>query len=188
MRIIGGIKKGTQIHAPGGIPTRPTTDRSKESLFNILENLHDLEICQVLDLFSGTGSISLEFASRGAPHITAVDRNATCAGFLRTESEKHGLLQIEVIQADVMRFLRNCATPYDIIFADPPYDLFNAYEEMIDLVFDRPVLSEQGTLVVEHYRTRNLAHHPRCFRSKAYGQNVLSFFDFEFSAESNDIP
>ena len=183
MRIIGGKKKGAQIHAPGNIPTRPTTDRSKESLFNILHNLHDLEECKVLDLFAGTGGISLEFASREAMTITAVDRNSTCARFLRHEAARHDFTQIEVIQEDVMRYLRNCPDNYDIIFADPPYDIFEHYWEMVDLIFERPVLSQKGTLALEHYRTRQFDAHPRFFRTRAYGQNVLSFFDFAFSGE-----
>jgi 16S rRNA (guanine(966)-N(2))-methyltransferase RsmD len=181
MRIIGGLRKGALLQVPANIPTRPTTDRSKEGLFNILENMHDLDQCRVLDLFSGTGSISLEFASRGAPSVVAVDRHAVCARHLRESSQKLELEAIEMVQAQVMPFLYNTAGPFDIIFSDPPYDIFDRYEEMIDLVFERGLLDSKGTLAVEHYRSRNFEKHPRFFRSKAYGQNVISFFDYHFS-------
>src|SRR5665213_807598 len=133
MRIISGTKKGHIIRPPKNLPIRPTTDLSKESLFNILINRYDLEDCDVLDLFSGGGSMSLEFASRGAKSVISVDKHPGCTGFLKSEAKKLDFDMIQVMKADVMQFLRNTADTFDIIFCDPPY-AFTKYEEMIRII------------------------------------------------------
>src|SRR5688572_7665549 len=122
MRIIGGIHKGRNIKVPPGLPVRPTTDFAKEGLFNILVNRYDLSEARVLDLFSGTGHISLEFASRGSTHVTAVDQNFRCAGFLREMASQLDL-NISAQKSDVFQYLKSCSSTFDIVFADPPYDL-----------------------------------------------------------------
>jgi 16S rRNA (guanine966-N2)-methyltransferase len=105
----------------------------KKGLFNILVNRLDFEELQVLDLFSGTGHISMEFASRGSTNITSVDSNYKCVHFLRTVSDQLEM-NISAVKSEVFEFLRKCNTKFDLIFADPPYDLENV-AEIHELVF-----------------------------------------------------
>jgi 16S rRNA (guanine966-N2)-methyltransferase len=183
MRIISGTKKGHIIRPPKNLPIRPTTDLSKESLFNILVNNFDLEDCDVLDLFSGGGSISLEFASRGAKSVTSVDKHPGCTGFLKSEAKKLEFDAIEVIRADVMQFIRNTPDQYDVIFCDPPY-AFKLYEEMIRIILDRELLKPEGWCIVEHHSVTKLDHIPERFDKRAYGQNIMSFFGNTENANS----
>lgn len=177
MRIISGSRKGHIIHPPKGLPIRPTTDISKESLFNILVNNFDLEDCDVLDLFSGGGSVSLEFGSRGAKSIVSVDKHPGCVKFVRSEAQKLGFDAIETVKGDVMQFLRNTHEQFDIIFCDPPY-AWKQYEEMIRLILDRKLLKEDGWAIVEHHSVTKLDHIPERFDFRAYGQNIMSFFRY----------
>lgn len=107
---------------PKNITARPTTDFARENLFNVLENMEDLEGLTALDLFAGTGAISWEFVSRGCSQVTAVEQAATQAGFIRSVKEKLGDTSLRLIRGDVFRFIERCRDKYDIIFADPPYD------------------------------------------------------------------
>ena len=177
MRIIGGKHKGRKLHPPRGLKARPTMDITKESLLNALKSRYFLNEIDVLDLFAGTGNIALEFASRGAAHITAVDSQAAAVRFIRKTAEDWNL-PVEVIQADVFDFLQQPAyRSFDVIYADPPYGLEQAdFERLIDLVFENQWLAPDGLLVVEHHRTMRFDRHPRYVRSRRYGQSVLSFF------------
>jgi 16S rRNA (guanine966-N2)-methyltransferase len=137
MRIISGSHKGRKINAPKNLPVRPTTDRAKEALFNILSNKYDLGSQDVLDLFSGTGNISFEFASRNTQNIIAVDKNNKCVNFIK-ETSKNLNLNINKTERK-----------FDIIFADPPYNcLF--HNELKDLIIDRKLINEGGCLIIEH--------------------------------------
>ena len=121
MRIISGLYKGRKIVAPKNLPVRPTTDMSKEALFNILNNQYYFDDISVLDLFSGTGNISYEFASRGTENITAVDSHYDCIKFISQTAESFEML-LQTIKSDVFKFLETNKNKYDIIFAAPPYD------------------------------------------------------------------
>jgi 16S rRNA (guanine(966)-N(2))-methyltransferase RsmD len=178
MRIISGSRKGHIIRPPKNLPIRPTTDLSKESLFNILVNNFDLEECDVLDLFSGGGSVSLEFASRGARSVTSVDKHPGCVGFLKSEAQKLDFDAIHVVRADVMQFIRNAPEKYDIIFCDAPY-AWTQYEQMIRLILDNDLLKPGGWCIVEHHSVTKLDHIPERFDKRAYGQNIMSFFSKE---------
>ena len=135
MRIISGFHKGRRLTAPKQLPVRPTSDRSKEALFNILQHQYNLENTAVLDLFSGTGSISYEFGSRGVINIIAVDQNKMCVDFIRKTSESLKL-PIRIKQMETLKFLSDVKMKFDFIFADPPYDLKTQhYLEIIDKVF-----------------------------------------------------
>jgi len=135
MRIISGSHKGRRLRAPKNLPVRPTTDRSKEALFNILQNQYEWSEIKTLDLFSGTGNISYEFASRGVSSVTAVDQNRFCTAFI-SKSSKELELEIQVIQSDVFKFIKDCSLEFDLIFADPPYDIGEEkYFELIELIF-----------------------------------------------------
>ncbi|MDQ7948323.1 MAG: RsmD family RNA methyltransferase [Pedobacter sp.] len=176
MRIIGGRLKGKQFNAPAKLPVRPTTDMAKEALFNILYNTYDFESCHVLDLFSGTGSICIEFASRGIKQITAVDKHAGCVFWLKSVIEKYGLYQIDAQKADTFKFLAQDIHQYQIIFADPPYDLPNI--PMIpQLVMENNLLSDNGTLIVEHPPMLKLDKLPGFTEMRKYGNSSFSFFE-----------
>lgn len=177
MRIISGQYKGRRITAPKKLPVRPTTDMAKESLFNILNNSYYFDEIDVLDLFSGTGNISYEFASRGTEHITAVDSHYACIKFISETSEQFGM-SINTIKSDVFRFLENAQYKYDIIFADPPYDFsVELFSKLPDLVFNNDMLLPQGLLIIEHSKHTDLSEISRYSHSKSYGGNVFSFFN-----------
>jgi 16S rRNA (guanine(966)-N(2))-methyltransferase RsmD len=183
MRIISGKHKGRRLVAPKNLPVRPTTDMCKESLFNILNNYFNFNGLKVLDLFAGTGNISYEFASRGAGPITSVDADLGCINFIKkTTSELD--LDISTIKSDVFSFLERNKSSYDIIFADPPYDLSQEYfEKIIQLIFDNELLDEDGMLIVEHSKHTKLEHMTNFSFLKNYGGSVFSFYEFESDEE-----
>lgn len=175
MRIIGGILKGLRLNPPKNLPVRPTTDMAKEALFNILLNQIEFENIKVLDLFSGTGNISLEFASRGAVSVMSVDRSIQCIHYLKDTARQHKLEQIKTFKADVFKYLQLETDQYDLIFADPPYDL-NQIPEIPKIIFDKNLLKPGGLLIVEHQSLQNLSNHPAFVEQRKYGHSSFSFF------------
>ncbi len=177
MRIISGIHKGRKIIAPKKLPVRPTTDLAKESLFNILNNRFYFDEISVLDLFAGTGSISYEFASRGSENITAVDQDFGCVKFINQISDDLEL-NIQVLKADVFKFLENSFQKYKIIFADPPYALSEEqFKNIHDLVFKNNLLEDDGLLIIEHSKHTKLTGLEHYAFGKVYGGNAFSFFE-----------
>ncbi len=175
MRIISGKLKGILLHPPKGLPVRPTTDRAKESLFNILENHFNLDEVEVLDLFSGTGNIAFEFASRGALHVTAVDLHGKCVAWIKETSTQYQLNQIKTIKSDAFGYLKKNTGRFDIIFSDAPY----AMKEIIQipvLVHQQRLLKPDGWLIVEHESNLDLSHESGFFDKRIYGQSAFSFF------------
>lgn len=178
MRIISGKYKGKRLMAPAKLPVRPTTDFAKESLFNILNNHYYFDEISVLDLFSGTGNISYEFASRGSNAITAVDANAGCIQFIQ-KTNKELELGISCFKSDVYKFLEKTTLTTDIIFADPPYDFTKEqFAKIAELVFERDLLSEEGYLIIEHSKHTDLSDVPYFSYLKRYGGSVFSFFEY----------
>ncbi len=175
MRIIGGNLKGIFIKAPDKLPVRPTTDMAKEALFNILNHAFDFGDCDILDLFSGTGNISIEFASRNAKHITAVDKHPACVQWIKSISQKHQLSQIKPLKADVFKYLQQEKQQYDIIFADPPYDLPNI-PAIAQLVIQHNLLKPDGLLIIEHPSMLKLDQKPGFSECRKYGNSSFSFF------------
>lgn len=175
MRIISGALKGQLIQPPKGLPVRPTTDRAKESLFNILEHQLDLTSLTVLDLFSGTGNISYEFASRGASSITAVDLNGKCVEFIKSMKQKLNLTQLEVYKKDAFAFLKSNTNQYNLIFADAPYAHPNM-RLIPELVAQKNMLKPNGILIVEHETILSLDDFPTFSHKRVYGQSCFSFF------------
>lgn len=177
MRIISGFHRGKRILAPKKLPVRPTTDRSKEALFNILQHQFDWENTSALDLFSGTGSISYEFGSRGAKEIIAVDQNKMCNDFIRKTSERLEL-NIKAIKMDAIKYLSTISKSYNLIFADPPYHhKTHQYISLIETIFVNNLLKKEGLLIIEHSSQKKLESHPRFSQSRKYGSNVFSFFE-----------
>ena len=175
MRIIRGSHRGRLIHPPNNLPVRPTTDLAKESLFNILENNFFLQDLSVLDLFSGTGSISYEFASRGSKLVVAVESNTRCSRFITDTAKQLNFTALRTMRVNAFSFLKQTSQKFDIIFADPPYDL-EGIELIPQLVFDRKLLAEDGWLVVEHSREKDFKEHPGFFDQRKYGKVNFSFF------------
>lgn len=174
MRIVSGKYKGFQINAPKNIPARPTTDRSKESLFNILDTRIELEGIKVLDLFSGTGNMAYEFASRGASQITAVDLNYHSVKFIQESFRRLKFENAKVIKSNAFAFLKKLEEQYDIIFADPPYALSDIHQ-LPELVFERNLLSEGGWFILEHAKQTKIQH-PKLQDIREYGQSCFSIF------------
>jgi len=179
MRIISGKHKSKRLHAPKNLPVRPTTDMAKEALFNILNNSYYFNEIAVLDLFSGTGNISFEFGSRGSENITAVDAHFGCIKFIN-ETSRELDLNINTLKSDVFKYLEKTNTKFDVIFADPPYEFeLGLFEKIVDLVFDKNLLNDEGILIIEHSKQTNLANHKHFNYSKKYGGNMFSFFEKE---------
>ena len=156
MRIISGQLKGRTITPPRNLRARPTTDFAKENLFNVLQNLIDIEECDVLDLFSGTGSISYEFCSRGAKSVTSVEINAVHHNFIRKTAQELGLKNLYAVKANALLYLKSCPKQFDLVFSDAPYDLEQA-EEIIPLVLESQILKEDGIFIFEHSKEKNFS-------------------------------
>lgn len=186
MRIISGKFKGRRLVAPKNLPVRPTTDMSKESLFNILNNYFNFSGLKILDLFSGTGNISYEFASRGAGAIVSVDGDFGCINFIKKTAKEFDM-DITPIKSDVFKFLEKNKSVYDIIFADPPYDLPQKdFEKILDLIFENNLLAPDGMLIMEHSKYTPLEHKENFSFAKHYGASVFSFFEFEQQEEDDE--
>ena len=174
MRIISGKNRGRHIITPANLPVRPTTDLGKESLFNILNNYFFFDRVTVLDLFAGTGNITYEFASRGALSVTTVDNNSACVDFINKTIQKLDYQNVTVIKSDVFLFTSRCRQQFDIIFADPPYDLENI-EQIVEYVFANQLLKPKGWLIMEHSKTHNFSAHPNFYDHRTYGKLNFSF-------------
>lgn len=175
MRIISGKYRGRIINPPRNLRARPTTDFAKENLFNVLGNLIDFEACDVLDLFAGTGSISYEFASRGARSITAVEINAVHYDFIRQTAAQLGAGHFYPVKANVFRYLKSCRKQFDLIFSDAPYDLEGS-EAVIEAVFEGDLLRPDGMLIFEHSKKKEFTAHRYFWQTRSYGSVQFSFF------------
>lgn len=183
MRIISGKYKGRRISPPKNLPVRPTTDMSKEALFNVLNNHFEFGGLKVLDLFSGTGNISYEFASRGSDNITSVDGDFGCVKFIKQTASEYDF-NIAAIKSDVFAFIDKCKSSYDIIFADPPYALDQkTFDKIVISIFERELLHEDGMMVIEHSKYTKLDHLVHFSFKKIYGGSIFSFFEIENANE-----
>jgi len=176
MRIISGKYKRRVISPPNNLPVRPTTDMAKESLFNILGNYTDFNGATVLDLFSGTGNIAYEFVSRGCSKVTAVDTDYGCVKFIQETAQKLDMIDLSVIKLDVFRFIATTKNSYNIIFADPPYQLPNI-KDISTLVFDNKLLDKNGWLIIEHPAEIDFSNELYFYDHRKYGRVNFSFFN-----------
>jgi len=168
MRIIRGKYGRRRFDVPKNITARPTTDFARENLFNVLENMIDLEGKSALDLFAGTGAISWEFVSRGCVNVTAVEQASIQAGFIRSVKEKLGDTALKLIRGDVFRFIERGRETYDIIFADPPYD-HPRFAEIPGLILSSKMLKDGTIVIVEHNKSHDFSGMPGFCRHLVYG-------------------
>ena len=175
MRIISGKYKGRHFDIPRSFKARPTTDFAKENLFNILNNTVDFEEVKALDLFSGTGSISLELLSRGCQEVTSVEMDSLHINFLKKSQAALNDNCWRIIRDDVFRFIRRCSAEYDLIFADPPYAL-KELGEIPNMILNGNMLKEDGIFIFEHGKDYDFSQHPQFVRHIAYGSVNFTFF------------
>lgn len=176
MRAITGKYKGRHFSVPHTFKARPTTDFAKENLFNVLNSHLDFEEgITALDLFAGTGSISLELLSRGCTRVVSVEKDPLHYKFITQlflSLKDDGAFPI---RSDVFRFMERCSEQFDFIFADPPYAL-KELELIPDIVFNKGLLKPDGLFVLEHGKTQDFSQHPCFFDHRAYGSVNFSFF------------
>ena len=175
MRIISGQYRHRVIMPPSNFKARPTTDLAKESLFNILENSIDIESVKVLDLFGGTGGISYEFASRGCTDITCIELNYNHYSFIKKTAAELKMEGLKVIRADALKYIANCGCKFDLLFADPPYDL-PQLPEIPKMVIDNQLMADGGLFIMEHSEKNKFDQMPQFFMHKHYGAVNFSFF------------
>ncbi len=176
MRVVGGSIGGRRYELPQKLPARPTTDRAKEGLFNILHNLIDLDSIAALDLFSGSGGVSYELLSRGAASVTAVETDRHSVVFIQKTAAEFGIVsRLKIVAEDVFKFLRNATGSYNFIFADPPYAL-PQMAQFPQTILGGDLLLPGGFFVLEHRTRTPLLPHPQFFREAIYGDSTFSFF------------
>lgn len=175
MRIIRGLWKSRRLAPPNNLPVRPTTDFAKEAVFNIFDNLIDYEDVEVLDLFAGTGSISYEFCSREAKKVTAVEMNQQCINFIKKTIDQLQILNLNIVKNDVFSYVKKTSQKFDVIFADPPYQLPNI-AELPDLIFEHQLLNKNGIFVLEHSNKYHFEKHAMFFDHRNYGSVNFTFF------------
>lgn len=175
MRIITGIFKGRRFDIPHTFKARPTTDFAKENIFNVLNSYIDFEGATALDLFAGTGSISLELLSRGCQQVVSIEKDRDHHAFIRQCVQKLGADNSVVIRSDVFRYIKSCSQQFDFIFADPPYQL-TELAQIPDLIFEKDLLKEEGIFVLEHGAQNNFSNHPHFVEHRKYGSVNFSIF------------
>ncbi len=177
MRIIRGKYGRRRFDVPTNITARPTTDFARENIFNVIENLVDIEGTRCLDLFAGTGAVSFEFLSRGAASVTAVEKAATQVRFIEKVAALLRDTNLRLVRTDAVRYIRDAgAGPFDIIFADPPYDM-PGFAEIPPAVLASPTLLAPGSLfVMEHSRAHDFSSLPGFISHRTYGSVNFSIF------------
>ena len=175
MRVITGKYKGRHFDVPRTFKARPTTDFAKENLFNVLMGYIDFEGASALDLFAGTGSITLELLSRGCSRVVSVEKDPLHYRFITSFLEKLGDEAAVPVKGDVFKFLASIHEQFDFIFADPPYTLPNI-ADLPDLVLERDLISPEGVFVLEHGKANDFKDHPYLIDHRSYGSVNFSFF------------
>lgn len=175
MRIITGIYKGRHFDIPRTFKARPTTDFAKENIFNVLNGYLDFEEATALDLFSGTGSISLELLSRGCQQVVSVEADRDHHAFIRQCLKKLDTDRCIAIRGDVFRFMKSCHQQFDLVFADPPYAL-QELPTIPTLVFGHNLLKPRGIFVFEHGKDHDFSADPHFVEHRSYGSVNFSIF------------
>lgn len=176
MRVISGIYKRRRFDVPRTFKARPTTDFAKENLFNVLNNYIDFEEGIIaLDLFSGTGSISIELVSRGCDRVVSIEKDPAHYAFICKIMKEVQTDRCIPVRGDVFKFISSCHEKFDFIFADPPYAL-KELGNLPDLVFQHELLKEDGLFVLEHGKDHSFENHPHFIERRVYGSVNFSFF------------
>ncbi len=175
MRIIRGKYGRRRFSVPTNITARPTTDFARENIFNVIENLTDIEDARCLDLFAGTGAVSFEFLSRGAASVTAVEKSAIQARFIEKVARELGDTNLRLLRTDALRYIRDAVTPMDIIFADPPYDM-DGFGDIPRAVLESRLVKEGTIFVMEHSRAYDFSDFPHFDQHRTYGSVNFSIF------------
>ena len=175
MRIITGKYKGRHFEVPRSFKARPTTDFAKENIFNVLNGYLDFEDAVALDLFSGTGSISLELLSRGCSQVISVEADRDHHAFIKQCLKKLDTDQCIAIRGDVFRFVKSCRQQFDFIFADPPYAL-KELADIPDMIFEKNMLKDDGVFVLEHGKNYDFSQYPHFAEHRSYGSVNFSLF------------
>ena len=181
MRIITGKYKGRHFDIPRTFKARPTTDFAKENIFNVLTQYIDFEDAIALDLFSGTGSITLELLSRGCAHVISVELDRDHHRFIQQCVQKLGTEACVPLRGDVFRFIKSCKQQFDFIFADPPYAL-KELPTIPSLIFEQGLLKDDGILVFEHGKDHDFSDDPHFMEHRSYGSVNFSIFRTEGKA------
>lgn len=176
MRIISGKLKGKRVPFPKNFHSRPTTDRAREALFSIIDSQYEFDGLQILDLFFGTGSISLEFISRGVKRVVSVDNNFHSIKHINKFIDAEQIDNIKTIKSDYSSFLKLNQEKFDIVFADPPFEM-NGVENIPGLIFSSDCLTDIGILIVEHSDRIDFSSHPNFVDLRKYGGVNFSFFE-----------
>lgn len=175
MRIIGGDLKGRRFTAPSKIKARPTTDFAREGLFNLLMHRVELRDINVLDLFAGTGAVSYEFASRGAGHIIAIDKDNVAFNCIKKNCTQMDITQIHAIRMDALRYVREAKQSFDIVFADPPYHL-EVHEKLHRQLMESTALGPNSLFILEHSEHSDFSQLEGFEEKRKYGQVTFSLF------------
>ena len=191
MRIITGKYKGRHFDIPRSFKARPTTDFAKENIFNVLTQYIDFEGAEALDLFSGTGSITLELLSRGCSHVVSVELDRDhhrfiqqClqklvsqgdGSFVTSQISQKNRPPVIPLRADVFRYIKSCKQQFDFIFADPPYAL-KELPTIPSLIFERGLLKDDGIFVFEHGKDHDFSDDPHFVEHRSYGSVNFSIF------------
>lgn len=175
MRIISGKYRGRHFFPKHNLKARPTTDFAKTGLFNILNNYFDFKELEVLDLFSGTGSIGLEFLSREVRYVEMVENDFDNFRFINRMISNLNINNARVIKKDVFLYLKSSKKKFDIIFADPPYNM-SEMKDLPELIFGKDILKDKAWLIIEHSGNNDFSGDKHLFDIRKYGGVRFSFF------------
>lgn len=175
MRIIRGKYGRRRFDVPGNISARPTTDFARENIFNVLENMIDFDGIRAIDLFAGTGAISLEMVSRGAAEVTAVEKAPTQFRFIEKVRQQLNCMELQVVKGDALRYIQSVSTPVDLVFADPPYDM-EGFETVPEIILSSGAVGPDTLVVIEHSKTRDFSAIPGFLERRIYGSVNFSIF------------
>ncbi len=175
MRIIRGKYGRRRFDVPTNITARPTTDFARENIFNVLENIVDFDGLHALDLFAGTGAISLEFLSRGCADVTAVEKASTQFNFIRKIKGELNDNNLIPVKGDVFKFITSTSKKFDIIFADPPYDL-PEIDKIPELILNSEMVKPGTIVIVEHSKNNDFSLLPHFSQRRVYGSVNFSLF------------
>lgn len=178
MRIIRGKYGRRRFSVPTNITARPTTDFARENIFNVIENLIDIEGIRALDLFAGTGAVTFELLSRGAASVTSVEKAATQYNFINKVANELSENNLRLVRGDVLKFIPSATAPYDFIFADPPYD-HPRFAEIPSMILESKLVAPGTLFIIEHSKNHDFSSLPHFVQHRAYGSVNFSIFKIE---------